>query len=207
MFSILQKSQDAVNAEDLETLQNEIERCLVEVVTRKWDLERELQALNTASPDAEQASPALCTATTTSAQAGNGGKLRNSHRLNQIESSENSSDGFKNSLFAATDHLQSGSGSGTNSTEDSVSSESSLVSSLTGSTIIAPSIPDTGSQAQTGNLAHLSNAKRSHKGTSDRPSKRFRQDGSHTFLTTGVHTKRPPHSKHRSKIVPVIIRA
>lgn len=204
MFSILQKPQDTVNAEDLETLQNELERCLVSVVTQKWELERDFIALNNTSPDLNNPSTTVGATNATSQQAPNilSGKLRNSHRVNShVENSvENSTDCFESSLFRLGNNgTLGGSTSGTNSNEDSVSSEGSLVSSLTSSTIITATVPDLGSQTQTTNSNNnQSGVKRSHRFTNDRPSKRFRQNSS----ATGAFTKRPPHSKHRSKIVP-----
>jgi len=198
MFSILQKPPDNVNAEDLETLQNEIERCLIDVVTKKWDLERELTNLHNTSPESDNLTPAISSpqVTTTSTL----GKLRVSHRLNQQESSENSCDGFRGTLFDSSDDRGDGSASGSNNTEDSVSSEGSLVSSLT--TTITSIIPDSGSQTQNTNSSYASGTKRTHKGNSDRPSKRFRQNSSNLFASTGVYAKRPTNSKHRSKVVP-----
>lgn len=223
MFSILQKPQDTVNAEDLEILQNEIERRLVDVVTQRWKLERELDALNITSPDSVTNPPTssveVTSKTVTSLNSSShqpttslpSGKVRNSLKLNQIESTDNTSDGFKGSPFISVNNGNnstnnnngaSGSASGANSNEtDSVSSESSLVSNLTGSTIITAALPDLGSQAQTNNL---NSNKRSLKNSSnDRPSKRFRQDSSNSLRSTSSYPKRPPHSKHRPKVVPV----
>lgn len=207
MFSILQKPPDTANAEDLETLQTELERRLVEVVTQKWDLERELLALNNTSPDPSNPSnpptgSSSATATVTPAATNVlSGKLRNSHRLNQIDQSDNSADGFKSSLFGSNNNGAIGSTSGTNSNEDSNSSEDSLVSDLTSSTIIAP-LPESGSHTQPTSSAQVSGTKRSHKGNNDRPSKRFRQNSSNSISSANVHAKRPHHSKHRTKIVP-----
>lgn len=114
MFSILKKPQDNVNAEDLETLQNEIEQRLVDIVIQKWELERELIALNNTSPDLNNPS----------ATAPNlpSGKLRNSHGFHQSDGS----DSVRSSLFLASNNDTTITG-GTNSNEDSVSSEGSLV--------------------------------------------------------------------------------
>lgn len=183
MFSILQKAHDSVNAEDLETLQNEIERRLVEVVTQKWELERELLAVNGASPDS--GSPQL--------------------KVPKLEPPEITSDGFKNSLFEQQTSNNgagaSGGSSGSNSGEDSVSSEGSIVSNQTSSTIIIANPLEPGSQATS--VAGSTGTKRSHK-NNDRPSKRFRPNSSNSFhSSTGlIFNKRPHHSKHRSKIVP-----
>lgn len=194
MFSILQKSQDAVNAEDLEILQKEIEQSLVNVVTQKWELERELLALSTTSPEPTGASQKTTTPATT------GGKLKNQAKLAQIEVSENATDGFKGSLYNnSSNNGISGSGSGTNSTEDDASSEGSLVGSVTGSTIITTNLPDYGSQV-TNSTSSIAGIKRAHK--DDRPSKRFRQNSSTHSSTAANFPKRPPHSKHRAKIVP-----
>lgn len=209
MFSILQKPPDTASPEDLETLQTELERRLVGVVTQKWDLERELLALNNTSPDLNNPSTQSmgnnsATATTVTPAASTNllsGKLRNSHRLNQIEQSENSTDGFKSSLFGSNNGAV-GSTSGTNSNDDSNSSEGSLVSSLTSSTIIAP-LPELGSHIQATSSTQASGTKRSHsKSNNDRPSKRFRQNSSNSISSANVHAKRPHHSKHRTKIVP-----
>lgn len=202
MFSILQKSHDSVNAEDLETLQNEIEKCLVTVVTQKWELERELIALNSISPDISSTNlqaTLTSSATTSTTQSG---KLR--HKNLVQDPSENSSDGSKSTILG-NNGSGLGSASCTNSADDSVSSEGSLVSSLTGSTIITSSITDIGSHTQTNNSSTSSGVKRSNKSSNDRPSKRFRQNSNNSFPSTGILTKRPPHSKHRSKILPVSI--
>lgn len=114
MFSILQKPQDNVNAEDLETLQNEIERYLVDIVIQKWNLERELIALNNTSPDLNN--PSISAPNLPS------GKLKNSHGLNQNDVP----DSTKSSLFLLSNNDTTITG-GTNSNEDSVSSEGSLV--------------------------------------------------------------------------------
>lgn len=207
MFSILQKPPDTANAEDLETLQTELERRLVEIVTQKWELERELATSNSTSPDLNNPSTQSTGSSSSTAPstlaASNllGGKLRNSHRINQIDQSENSADGFKSSLFGLSNNGIIGSTSGTNSNEDSISSEESLVSSLTSSTIIAP-FPESGSHNQATSSAQASGTKRSHKSNNDRPSKRFRQNSSNSISSTNVHAKRPHHSKHRTKIVP-----
>lgn len=182
MFSILLKPQDSVNAEDLETLQNEIERRLVEVVTQKWELERELLAFSSTSPDLS--GPQL--------------------KAPKLEPPEITSDGFKGSLFeqqSSNNGGAKGGSSGSNSGEDSVSSEGSIVSNLTSSTIILANPLEPGSQATS--VAGSTGTKRSHK-NNDRPSKRFRPNGSNSFNpSTGViFNKRPHHSKHRSKIVP-----
>lgn len=204
MFSILNKPQETVNAEDLETLQNELERCLVDIVRQKWELERELAALSSVSPDLNTSTPTLGTSNvpTSSTQASSKpltGKLRNSQRSNQVDATDNSSDCFKSNIFGNA----AGSASGTNSNEDSVSSEESLVSNLTGSTIITATHADLGSQINT--FTSTAGTKRSHMSTSDRPSKRFRQNGSNSSAPMGAFAKRPPNSKHRTKIVPVSI--
>lgn len=199
MFSILQKPQDSVNAEDLETLQNEIERRLVDVVTQKWELERELVSLNSTSPDNFNNPSSVTNASSATASNLLGGKLRNSHRT--IDPSENSQDGFKNTLFGTGNSVIEGSPSCTNTSEDSASSEGSLISSLTGSTIITNNLGDLGSQTCNSNSTSAG-TKRSHKGSNDRPSKRFRQNNSNSLSSSGVFAKRPPHSKHRVKIVP-----
>lgn len=206
MFSITQKPQESVNAEDLETLQNELERCLVNVVTQKWDLEREVAALSCTSPDIPSPFPSVGTlAGSSSLQTGgtsNGGKLKNSLRSNTADPSENSSDGFKTSLSSNNGIGESVSGA--NSNEDSLSSEGSLVSSLTSSTIINETATELGSQALSTIATNSSGIKRSHKSSSDRPSKRFRQNSSNSLASPAAgFTKRPTLSKHRSKIVPV----
>lgn len=198
MFPILQKPQDSVSAEDLETLQNEIERRLVDVVTQKWELERELLTLSNVSPDSPNNQSLRNTHTTNTTSSVHGGKQKNHHRSN--EASESLSEGFKSALFGNGTSGVSGSASCTNSAEDSVSSEGSLISSLTSSTIITAGLNELGSQGL-GPNSNTSGTKRSHKSTSDRPSKRFRQNSSNS-LSTGLFSKRPPHSKHRSKIVP-----
>lgn len=236
MFSILQKPQETVTAEDLEILQNQIEKRLVEVVEQRWELERELDRVNNIkSPDSASNQPTSNETNSTitsknaslqaptnnntnsnSNQSGAGlpsGKLRNSLRTSQIEPNEATSDGFKGSHFITNNTSNNtnnnngagGSVSGTNSNEtDSISSESSLISEITGSTIITATTTDLGSQTtQTNNS---SNNKRTLKNSSnDRPSKRFRQDSSNSLRSTGLYPKRPPHSKHRPKVVPVSI--
>jgi hypothetical protein len=223
MFSILQKPQDNVNAEDLETLQNEIERRLVDVVTERWKLERELETSNNFSPDANsQPLPSTtssndCAAKTSysSSQPTSclpSGKLRHSMKSSQFDSQlENASDGFKGSIFSSTngsDNGVSGSASGPNSNDtDSLSSEGSLTSNVTGSTIIA-NPADLLAQCQqppsfTNNTTGLKRGLKN--STNDRPSKRFRQNSSNSLQSNSTHSRRPPNSKHRSKIVPVSI--
>lgn len=205
MFSILQKSQESVNAEDLETLQNEIERSLVKIVTQKWELESELIGLSCTSPDQTNNNhPTSASSTTTATNTTTNsisGKLRNRNPVQDI--SENSSDCSKTTTSDPNNVANLGSASCTNSTEDSVSSEGSLVSSLTGSTIIAPSIADLGSQTQTTANTSSGTLKRSHKASNDRPSKRFRQNSNNSLTSTSGNLSKRPHSKHRSKIVPV----
>lgn len=216
MFSILQKAQDSVNAEDLETLQNEIERRLVNVVTERWKLERELETLNNIAPDANSLPPLLtstasndCVAHSTkpSSQPNSSlpsGKLRNSLKQSQLDSqADNASDGFKGSIF--TNGSNNGTASGANSNEtDSVSSEGSVTSNLTGSTIIT-NLADLAAQGQSLGNSSTSNKRSLKNSTSERPSKRFRPNNSNSLPSTSSYPKRPPQSKHRSKIVPVSI--
>lgn len=223
MFSITQKPQESVNAEDLESIQNELERCLVEVVTQKWELEQEVAALSCTSPDVGNSSLSAGTNIAHSSSAHSsgatsvGGKLKSSLRSSVVEaSSENSSDGFKgNALTSSTSSCNNNNNgntgetaSGTNSNEDSVSSEESLVSSLTSSTIITANLSELGSQPTQSNSASgtTSGIKRSHRSSNDRPSKRFRQNSSNSLNSSvGGYPKRLSVSKHRSKIVPVSI--
>ena len=220
MFAILQKPQDNVNAEDLESLQNDIERRLVNVVTQKWKLERELDNFINVSPDSSSqpaaasvtsidGSTATSRATLSSSQPATnilGGKLRNSLKLSQIDSElENVSDAFGSPLFLSTNNNHSnnnGTASGTNSNEtDSVSSEGSLTSNLTGSTIITAH--DFTSQYQSASSISTSHKRALKNSSSDRPSKRFRQNSSNSIQSTGSFPKRSLQSKHRTKIVPV----
>lgn len=206
MFSILKKPQNTINADDLEQLQNEIERHLVNNVKQRWKLERSLDSANNISPDtASQPTPAISNdaatakATISSSQPTNlpGGKLRNSLKLSHIETQlDDASDGFRGSIYL-TNNQSNGATSGPNSNEtDSISSESSLTSVLTGSTIITANLADSQQQPAC-NKRGLKNS------GNDRPSKRFRQNSSNSLPPSGTFPKRPPHSKHRSKIVPV----
>lgn len=224
VFSILQKPQDNVNAEDLEILQNEIERRLVNVVTERWRLERELETSNHLSPDTTSQPPPITTTTTndcipkvsySSSQPTSSlpsGKLRNSLKSSHIEAQlENASDGFKGSIFSTTNGNNNGVGgsaSGANSNDtDSLSSDSSINSQLTGSTIITANLVDLAAQNQHSSLVNNSTSiKRGLKNsTSDRPSKRFRQNSSNSLQSSSSHPRRPHNNKHRSKIVPVSI--
>lgn len=214
MFSITQKPQESVNAEDLESIQNELERCLVEVVTQKWVLEQEVAALCCTSPDLNNSTSSAGTnaAHSSSSQTStlpSGGKLKSSLRSSAIEAnSENSSDGFKSNLNPSDNNnrIDRESPCGTNSNEDSVSSEESLVSSLTSSTVITANLSEFGSQVASNSTANAtaSGIKRAHRSSNDRPSKRFRQNSSNSLnSSTSSYPKRPSVSKHRSKIVPV----
>lgn len=157
MFSILQKPQESVSADDLETLQNEIERRLVDVVTSKWALKRELMTLESSSPDPTGASTSIPSVnetnpSVTQAQAPNSGQ--------------------SSSTTATTSTVTD-----TNSADDGTGSDGSQVesASVTGATI-----------------------KRSHKGSSERPSKRFKPNGSNQ-ATASSFPKRLAQCKHRSK--------
>uniref|UniRef100_A0A6G1SCJ2 Transcriptional adapter 3 n=1 Tax=Aceria tosichella TaxID=561515 RepID=A0A6G1SCJ2_9ACAR len=126
MFSILQKSQDNVSAEDLEILQNEIERRLVDVVTERWRLERELETSNHLSPDTTSQPPPIISSVSndcvsnpakvpySSSQPTSSlpsGKLRNSLKSRHIDSKfENASDGFKRSIYSSTNGNNNGVG-------------------------------------------------------------------------------------------------
>lgn len=226
MFPILQKPQEFVNAEDLETLQNDIEKRLAHVVTNKWKLEQELDALNNLSPDPNNQQLAhfsainstdhssttttnntnVTTTTTkniTSTQPS--GKLRN-HSLKVANQAAvdaidaNSSD--STTIFMSNNATTSSSNDAKEQMFDneSVSSESSMTSNLTGSTIIANFV-DFGSHNQQPttsssiNSSSSNNNKRSLKNsTSDRPPKRFRPNGNSSMHS---HPKRLPHFKQQ----------
>lgn len=205
MFSILRKPQESVNAEDLETLQNEIEKRLADVITHRWKLEQELDLLNNLSPDSSNQQLSQFAAISDSTESGvkssrsnnstqPGGKLRNSIRAaNQafIEAIDvNSSDSTTTAYM---------SNNGTNATDnikhetDSVSSESSLTSNLTGSTIITANLADLGSHQQSSSAATNTNKRSLKNSNIDRPPKRFRPDGN----SLHSHPKRLPHMKQQ----------
>lgn len=189
MFSILQKPHDSVTAEDLEILQNELEKHLVDIVTRSWDLEFELESLNSGSPaptgpSGSAASLAL-------------GKLRNTIRANNSEHPENSNDAHKNGSSNTDATVPHNGANGINSADESISSEDSCTRSVDDDI----NSTESGSQAAQSQLAGASSKKRSLK--DDRPSKRFRQNSSNSLNLGPVSfQKRPSQSKHRSKIVP-----
>lgn len=207
MFSILKKPQNSINADDLEQLQNEIEKHLVSNVKQRWKLERYLNSTTNVSPETASQPAASISNDAATAKAANslsqstsslpGGKLRNSMKLSHIDTQlDDATDGFKGSIYSTNNH-SNGAASGPNSNEtDSISSESSQTSILTGSTIITATLTDSQQQSATN--------KRSLKNTiNDRPSKRFRQNSSNSVPSIGAYPKRPPYSKHRSKIIPV----
>lgn len=202
MFSILEKGQDVVNVDDLEALQNEIEGILVNIVTQKWQLERDMLAITAASPDNEAPSaskqPTEALQTTTSAPSTTTpsseitAKLRHSTRPRNLDLSEQTSDGIQSadneSLSIAV------------IAEDSAGSEMSMASSQTGSTIIIAqtnlSDSNQGSQSNT-------STKRSHSSADKPSSKRFRPNNSSSNAALGnsnaTYSKRI-HSKSRSKV-------
>jgi len=213
MFSILNKPQESVNAEDLETLQNEIEKRLAAVVTEKWKLEQELEALNNLSPETSEQShfSSIGTAHASADSTNNNrssnslsnsqyptGKLRNSLKSTSQPTADtidvNSSD--STATIYLTNNGTTNISDNTKLDTESVSSEGSLTSNLTGSTIITGNLAEPGSHLyqSTSSTPVIGTNKRTLKNsTHDRPPKRFRPNGT----SIHSHPKRLPQIKQQ----------
>lgn len=180
MLNLIDKPPDSINAEDLSSLQNQIEQHLVNILNQKWELERELIALTSASSDLEIPSNSIVTTDSASSTP----TLRNKKIPKGSASNAliSNFDNFRESDFLGSDDFLATSISSANSAEDSISSESSM----TCSTII------TGAQSE----PISQGTKRSHKNSHDIPSKRIRTNAPRAGCS------RPSHGKQKSKIVP-----